>query len=80
MKSMKNIKPTYAVQLGKGVFMGGFLGGLLGSIASYSGQCVYKCRYCGKIFEMTNGAPNPDQGGRCPASNTGRHSWARFES
>ena len=35
MKSMKNIKPAYAVQLGKGVFAGK----------------TFHCRKCGRVIE-----------------------------
>lgn len=38
MKSMKNIKPAYAVKLGKGVFSG----------------AEWQCKYCGKMITASN--------------------------
>ncbi len=40
MKEMKNIKPAYAVRLGKGVFM--------------AAQPTYQCRICGKTAYTPN--------------------------
>ena len=40
MKSMKNIKPAYATNLGNGAFMGA--------------QPTYQCRYCGKTAYTPN--------------------------
>lgn len=50
MKSMKNIKPAYAVQLGKGVFAG----------TTY----IFQCKKCG--LSINNGSSQSAPIGQCP--------------
>ena len=61
MKSMKNIKPTYAVKLGKGVFAGA--------------QPTYQCKYCGKTA-YTPKCPSPVDMLPCDGKHTG-HYWIK---
>ena len=65
MKSMKNIKkPSYAVSLGKGVFMGGTYG-------------WFQCSKCGKRVQFMSAdgkvPPPPNFQGKCPESSSGNH-------
>nr|WP_316619932.1 hypothetical protein [uncultured Ruminococcus sp.] len=62
MKSMENVKPTYAVNLGKGVFAG----------------VKWMCSKCGKQIDMGNNTPNPQSGGRCPDTSSGNHIWQKM--
>jgi len=59
MKSMKNIKPAYAVKLGKGVF---------------AGRVHWQCIKCGAT-DSGIGKPGPTYGGKCPATASGNHIW-----
>lgn len=61
MKSMKNIKPTYAVQLGKGVFAGA--------------QPTYQCSYCGKVA-YTPSKPSSYDMLPCTSGRSG-HNWVK---
>lgn len=66
MKQMKNIKkPTYAVELGKGVFAGS---------VKYRFTCI-KCGYV--VNQDMPGDPSPQYGGRCKETSTGNHIWQR---
>ncbi|HBB15109.1 MAG TPA: hypothetical protein DCZ76_12680 [Treponema sp.] len=61
MKSMKNIKPAYAVKLGKGVFSG-------------LRWDEWYCKYC--MSKPTSGCgAKPGTPGRCEKSPTGYHVW-----
>lgn len=61
MKSMKNIKPAYAVQLGKGVFAGA--------------QPTYQCSYCGKVA-YTPSKPRYVDMLPCTSGRSG-HDWVK---
>ncbi len=50
MKQMKNIKPAYAVKLGKGVFAG----------TTY----IFQCKKCG--LQINNGSNPSQPRGSCP--------------
>ncbi len=67
MKSMKNIKPSYAVKLGKGVFMG---------VTIY-----WICSKCGNQIPTTNMnyKPSPTSGGKCKDSKSGNHVWKKMK-
>ncbi|MBO4386365.1 MAG: hypothetical protein J5817_05030, partial [Treponema sp.] len=62
MKSMKNIKPAYAVQLGKGVFVGATI--------------KWQCSKCGKQANVPEKEkPYPHTMGICPCNKSGNHVW-----
>ena len=65
MKSMKNIKPAYAVKLGTGVFM---------ALSINDWYCKYCMRHptCGV---STCGNFRPTDNGVCNQSPTGHHVW-----
>ena len=60
MESMKNIKPAYAVKLGKGVFAGAWY--------------TFRCSYCFKVVE-NNCLPRADYGASCNGAEDGKHKW-----
>lgn len=62
MKSMKNIKPAYAVQLGKGVFAGS------------SSMVHWQCIKCGAT-SIGSSRPSPTFSGKCPDTASGNHVW-----
>ena len=64
MKTMKNIKPAYAVKLGKGVFAGGVL-------------FKYACNKCGRQTTWKMSFPGPTEYGRCPEAKSGNHVWKK---
>ena len=73
MKSMKNIKPAYAVKLGKGVFTAGV-------------YTHWTCRNCGRTSQHMVPSlnnilpPDPRFGGvDCPDSSSGKHVWMRVD-
>ena len=70
MKSMKNIKPSYAVQLGKGVFAGGY---------DDEFATIWICSYCKKRVR-SNGEPSSD-GEECPGSTlkNREHLWIPYK-
>ena len=60
MKSMRNIKPAYAVNLGNGVFAG----------------VTWMCMKCGKQYKTGGTVPpSPQQYGKCPDTASGNHVW-----
>ncbi len=61
MKSTKNLKPVYAVNLGNGVFAG----------------VMWMCVKCGKQFNYNSTAPSPQAGGKCPDTASGNHVWQK---
>ncbi len=67
MKTMKNIKPAYAVQLGKGVF---------------AGSVIYKfmCTKCGTQTPFLSFFPDPKYYGKCPDTKSGNHTWKKVDT
>ena len=69
MKSMKNIKePSYAVNLGKGVFAG-------------VNQSDWYCKFCmckPSSGIISNGDYRPSGAGICSKSPTGFHVWEHY--
>lgn len=62
MKSMKNIKPAYAVNLGNGVFAGE----------------KWMCVKCGKQYSGGPSTPSPQpRGDKCPETASGNHVWQK---
>lgn len=61
---MKNIKPTYAVELGKGVFAG-------------MGFNDWMCKYCNR-HPTSMAGERPTDHGTCKYSPTGYHVWEKI--
>lgn len=60
MKSMKNIKPSYATKLGTGMFVGG----------------MWQCTKCGAVVNSSQSSkPGPQSHGKCAGTPTGNHIW-----
>ena len=67
MGTMKNTKPSYATNLGTGVFMG-------------TEWITWQCTKCGcQRQRPAPSKPSPTDGGtRCPGSKTGNHIWKKM--